>query len=336
MEFITVGDRLRIRVRLAGAAHRVTARGRGECIEAPPRREGDQVHDRHADGPGRAHADRTRTDLTARAPRADADSSGRARRRQHDDRQPLRGMARPCPDSMGHGQGPGRRMRGHHAGAGSPRKDRQITDRRVVGGQQRDPGVDGPLVSFEHAAAYEHVFANTVVPGLLQTREYALAIHQAREVRSSNEAIERMVDARVKRQESLHREHHAPALHLWVVLDEAVLHRTVGDAQIMARQLTHLHEAAQSPNVDIQILPFRAGAHAAGAGHFVILGKNDEREPLNSMAVVYIELRRRGLYLDSPEDVGAYKLTFDYLRSQAADTAASLRLIDRARQELPS
>ncbi|WP_328506986.1 helix-turn-helix domain-containing protein [Streptomyces sp. NBC_00391] len=212
---------------------------------------------------------------------------------------------------------------------------RSQTDGWWVGNNAIPEWMD-PLVSFEHAAAYEHVFANTVVPGLLQTREYALAIHQAREVRSSNEAIERMVDARVKRQESLHREHHAPALHLWVVLDEAVLHRTVGDAQIMARQLTHLHEAAQSPNVDIQILPFRAGAHAAGAGHFVILGKNDEREPLNSMAVVYIELRRRGLYLDSPEDVGAYKLTFDYLRSQAADTAASLRLIDRARQELPS
>lgn len=188
-----------------------------------------------------------------------------------------------------------------------------------------------PLVSFEHAAAYEHVFANTVIPGLLQTREYALAIHQAREMRSSNEEIEQMVEARVKRQSILRRE---PTLHLWVVLDEAVLRRTVGDTEIMAQQLKHLQEAAQSPNIDIQILPFNAGAHSAGAGHFVILGRDDERKPLNSMAVVYIEMRRRGLYLDDPEDVGAYKLTFDYLRSQAADTMASLRLVTRARQEL--
>lgn len=188
-----------------------------------------------------------------------------------------------------------------------------------------------PLVSFEYAAAYEHVFANSVIPGLLQTRAYALAIHEAREVRSSNEEIERMVEARVQRQGILHRD---PALHLWVVLDEAVLRRTVGDAKVMAGQLTHLQEVAKSPYVDIQVLPFSAGAHAAGAGHFVVLGRDDEREPLNSMAVVYIEMRRRGLYLDDPEDVSAYKLTFDYLRSQALDTTASSRLITRTRQEL--
>lgn len=188
-----------------------------------------------------------------------------------------------------------------------------------------------PLVSFEHEAAYEHVYANSVVPGLLQTRAYALAIHQAREVRSSNEEIGRMVEARIQRQGILRRD---PGLHLWVILDEAVLSRTVGDSTVMAQQLEHLYEAAQSPNIDVQILPFRAGAHAAGAGHFVILGRDDEREPLNSMAVVYIEMRRRGLYLDDAEDVGAYKLTFDYLRSQAADPTASSRLITRARQEL--
>jgi transcriptional regulator with XRE-family HTH domain len=187
-----------------------------------------------------------------------------------------------------------------------------------------------PLVSFEHEAAYEHVYANTVIPGLLQTREYALAIHQAREVRSDNEAIERMVDARIARQGILRRD---PSLHLWVILDEAVLRRTVGDAKVMARQFRHLQEAAESPDVDIQVLPFSAGAHAAGAGHFVILGRDDDRQPLNSMAVVYIEMRRRGLYLDDPGDVGAYKLTFDYLRSQAADTTTSSRLIAEARQE---
>ncbi|WP_052857029.1 MULTISPECIES: helix-turn-helix domain-containing protein [Streptomyces] len=188
-----------------------------------------------------------------------------------------------------------------------------------------------PLVSFEHEAEYEHLYANTAIPGLLQTRDYALSVHQAREVRSPNGAIERMVDARIQRQSILKRK---PPLHLWVVLDEAVLRRTVGNAAVMTQQLEHLHELAQSPTIDIQILPFSAGAHAAGAGHFVILGRNDERNPLNSMAVVYIEMRRRGLYLDDAEDVGDYKLTFDYLRSQAVDTSASLKMLATARQEL--
>lgn len=188
-----------------------------------------------------------------------------------------------------------------------------------------------PLVSFEHEAEYEHLCANTVIPGLLQTREYALAIHQAREVRSPNDVIEQMVDARIQRQGILRRE---PPLHVCAVLDEAVIRRTVGNSAVMAQQLDHLYEMAQSPTVEIQILPFKAGAHAAGAGDFVILGRNDERNPLNSMAVVYIEMRRRGLYLDEAEDVSGYKLTFDYLRSQAADTSASLRLLTKVRQEL--
>ncbi|BBC33814.1 hypothetical protein SGFS_051080 [Streptomyces graminofaciens] len=106
-----------------------------------------------------------------------------------------------------------------------------------------------------------------------------------------------MVGARIKRQDILRGD---SALHLWVVLDEAVLRRTVGDTEIMARQLKHLHEAAQYPNIDIQVLPFSAGAHAAGAGHFVVLGHDNEREPLNSMGIVYIEMRRRGLYLEDP------------------------------------
>lgn len=139
-----------------------------------------------------------------------------------------------------------------------------------------------------------------------------------------------MVDARIQRQEILKR---TPPLHLWAVLDEAVIRRIVGDATVMVEQLDHLQVMAQRPNIDIQLLPFSAGAHAAGASHFVVLGRDDERNPLNSMAVVYIEMRRRGLYLDDADDVRSYKLTFDYLRSQAADAAATVDLLAAARQE---
>lgn len=190
-----------------------------------------------------------------------------------------------------------------------------------------------PLVSFEHEAEYEHVYANNVVPGLLQTRSYATAIHRASELRTPNEQVERMVDARMQRQSILDRE---AALHLWVILDEAVLRRIVGDEAVMAEQLDHLYEMTQRPNIDIQLLPFSAGAHAAGSGHFVILGRDDARNPLNSMAIVYIEMRRRGLYLDDVDAVYSYKLSFDYLRSQAADSTASLRLLGTMRQEFSS
>ncbi len=193
------------------------------------------------------------------------------------------------------------------------------------------PEVMDPLMSFEDVAEYEHVFANALVPGLLQTPRYALALHEAQGVRTEAQAIASKVDARIRRQAILER---SPALHLWVVLDDAVLRRHVGGAAVMSEQIDHLIAMADRSNVDIQILRFSAGAHAAGSGgHFLLLGRDDERDPLSSMNVVYLELHRRGLYLDEPTDVHNYKIMFDYLRSQAADTSTSLDLLAVARRE---
>jgi transcriptional regulator with XRE-family HTH domain len=193
------------------------------------------------------------------------------------------------------------------------------------------PEILEPLLSFEDYAAFEHVWANALIPALLQTPRYALALHQAAEVRTDPDTITDMVDARMKRQAILDR---SPALHLWVVLDQAVLLKPVGGADVMREQIDHLITMSERPNVDIQVLPMSTGAHAAGSGgHFVLLGRDDERDPMASMAVVYLELHRRGLYLDSPEDVAEYKIMFDYLRSAGADRAKSRRLLDDARQE---
>ncbi|MFF8592643.1 helix-turn-helix transcriptional regulator [Streptomyces sp. NPDC015220] len=194
------------------------------------------------------------------------------------------------------------------------------------------PEVMDPLLSFEDVAEYEHVFANALVPGLLQTRNYALALHRAQDSRLDSAVIEDEVDARMRRQAILNR---TPPVHLWVVLDDAVLRRNVGGADVMVEQIDHLRAMAQRPNIDLQVLRFDAGAHAGGSGgHFVILGRDDEGDPLSSVNVVYLELHRRGLYLDAPEEVQNYKLMFDYLRSQASDTSASLESLAAARQEL--
>lgn len=118
-----------------------------------------------------------------------------------------------------------------------------------------------------------------------------------------------------------------PPINLWAVLDEAVLRRVVGDRAVMAEQTEHLLELSDQPNIEIQVLPFDAGATAAGVGHFLILGRVD------GPGVVYVEMRRRGLYLDEDDDLAAYKLSFECLRSQAAPLPASRRLLDRTRQE---
>lgn len=193
------------------------------------------------------------------------------------------------------------------------------------------PEILDPLMSFEDVATYEHVFANTLVPGLLQTPRYALALHEAQDIRTEAHAIANKVDARIKRQAILER---SPALHLQVVLDDAVLRRNVGGTEVMVEQIDHLHSMAQRPNVDIQVLRFTTGAHPAGSGgHFLVLGRDSEDDPLNNMNVVYLELHKRGLYLDAPTEIQSYKLMFDYLRSQAADTSASPELLTAAREE---
>ncbi len=188
-----------------------------------------------------------------------------------------------------------------------------------------------PLISFEEYATYEYVFANSLIPGLLQTRRYAAALHQAQEPRAEEDQVERAVEARMQRQSVLDRDD----LHLWVVLDEAVLHRFPSeDAGVMAEQLDHLASLQQRRNVDIQVLPFGAGHAAGSGGHYVVLGREDTRDPSDSLGVVYLELHRRGIYLDDPGDVQAYRRMFDYARYRAADPRTSAKLLTKTRTEI--
>ncbi len=191
------------------------------------------------------------------------------------------------------------------------------------------PEILSPLVSFESYAAYEHVWANQLVPGLLQTPAYALALHQAAHPRTDTDTIRATVDARMRRQEVL-----GADLHLWVVLKESVLQDRVGSGAVMAEQIGHLIDASREPHITVQVLPHEAG-HVAGAGggHFVILGREDTADPMASMSVVYLELLHRGLYLDAGDDVREYRMIFDHLRSEAASAAHSRTLMDHARQE---
>ncbi|MGW1839603.1 helix-turn-helix domain-containing protein [Streptomyces sp. NPDC002067] len=187
------------------------------------------------------------------------------------------------------------------------------------------------LVSIEAAAQYEYAFSARLVPGLLQTRGYALATHEAVDARADPEEIARRVEGRMQRQNALER----PDLHLWVIIDEAVLRRVVGSRQVMAEQIEHLEEMTRRPNIALQVLPDSAGPSAVGAGgNFVILGRDgDDGQPLSAMAVVYLETHRRGAYLDGPEDVAAYRLMYQRLTAHAADTATTLDLLAAARQE---
>ncbi|MCM2427672.1 helix-turn-helix domain-containing protein [Streptomyces sp. RKAG337] len=182
------------------------------------------------------------------------------------------------------------------------------------------------LLTLEEEAVSEDHYASVYVPGLLQTRRYAEAVHHASEIRLEHEVLDRLVDIRMKRQEILTRT--AP-LHIWAVLDEAVILRVVGDREVMAEQLDHLVHCVESPNITLQILPFSSGAHAAAVGSVALLRGADP-----TLDVVYIDILTGALFQEKPQELERYRLAIDYLRAQALDISASVALIKKMRKEI--
>jgi hypothetical protein len=108
-----------------------------------------------------------------------------------------------------------------------------------------------------------------LIPGLLQTEEYARAVLAAAHPASPETEVERLVSARMDRQAIL--DQAEPPL-LWVILDEGVLIRPVGGPAVMRDQIERLVKAARQPRIVLQVVPCGAGAHAGLAGQFAIAG----------------------------------------------------------------
>src|SRR5260370_20240229 len=142
----------------------------------------------------------------------------------------------------------------------------------------------------------------------------------ARGADTTDDEMERQITVRMQRQKRLT----APdAPTLWVVLNEAVLHRQVGGPAIMRDQLAHIADVFALPNVTVQVLPYAAGAHPAMLGSFTLMQFPDPAD----RDVVYMEAETGALYLEKPEDVARYSLMIDYLRAQALGPAESRALI---------
>jgi transcriptional regulator with XRE-family HTH domain len=176
-------------------------------------------------------------------------------------------------------------------------------------------------VGLEAAATSLSYFHSTIVPGLLQTPEYARAIHKAGFAEYTPERIEEHVEVRMRRQTLLTRED--LPLQLSVVLDEAVLHRAGGGPAVMGAQLDRLIEAAKLPNVTIHIIPYGTGAHPAMDNMFGILDFED-----TAPSVVYVEGLMGFIYIERPEDVNRYRNVFEHLRTTALSPKESIELIE--------
>jgi len=180
-----------------------------------------------------------------------------------------------------------------------------------------------PWTHFEAQAATLRSYEPLLVPGLLQTEEYARAILAARHG-GKHDDLDDQVAVRMDRQAILAR---ADAPQLWCVVDEGVLHRPVGGPKVMHDQLGHLTDLAENPRTTIQVIPASAGAHAGLLGGFVIADLD------GSPGMVYLETAAEGQIADSPAIVAHAMLRFDALRSEALPRAASRDLIMKVAED---
>ncbi|KOG38614.1 helix-turn-helix domain-containing protein [Streptomyces resistomycificus] len=176
------------------------------------------------------------------------------------------------------------------------------------------------FISLESQASAMRTLETSVVPGLLQTPEYARAVTRAAVDGLDEEKLDALVEVRLARQHVLRSD---PPLELSAVLDEAVLRREVGGPDIMARQLARLVEAGRLPQVRLQVLPFTAGAHIGITGPFVIFSFSRTSD----LDVVVLDHLTSSLYLERKEDLQAYTEAFDALRIHALSPEDSMDYI---------
>jgi transcriptional regulator with XRE-family HTH domain len=178
------------------------------------------------------------------------------------------------------------------------------------------------FISFEAEASRLSDFEGQFMPGLLQTEAYARTVIRSLMPEESDEEIERRVEVRIRRQQALTQPH---AVGLWAILDEAVIRREVGGVPVLREQLKRLAEAAHTPNITLQVLPFKAGAHLGMPGSFIVMEFAEPDPPL-----IYTENSGGGLFLEADTDVQRYRASFQRLAAQALSPEDTTKIIEEA------
>ncbi|GIF19184.1 transcriptional regulator with XRE-family HTH domain [Actinoplanes tereljensis] len=182
-------------------------------------------------------------------------------------------------------------------------------------------------VALEGEAALISEWEAQVVPGLLQTDEYARAVIERGADVGDPDVIQRRLALRMARQAVLTRD---PPPVLRMVLDEAVLHREVGGPDVLRRQLARLTEASRRPGIELSILPFSAGAHAGQIESFMVL----DFAPGTRAPVVHIEGLTGGLFWVKPNEIEVYRDALDDLRKRALSAEESRTAIAEREEAL--
>jgi transcriptional regulator with XRE-family HTH domain len=180
-------------------------------------------------------------------------------------------------------------------------------------------------VGLEAEAVSIYGFQSSVVPGLLQTADYARTGHESVLPRLDPSVIEQGVQARLARQKMLSREQ--PPI-FKVIMDEAVLHRAVGGPNVMSEQLKKMLAFSEMQNLTIQVIPFETGAHPAAESNFSILEMKS-----STLDVVFVEGLVGSVYLEREVDLVRYNKIFNHLQEISLDPKDSATLIAKIQRK---
>jgi transcriptional regulator with XRE-family HTH domain len=178
----------------------------------------------------------------------------------------------------------------------------------------------------EAMAATERTLGQTVIPGLLQTRAYAEAVHQpARSLAVKITSLEKSVESRIMRQRRLVDKQNPLVLH--ALIDEAALRRLMGGTEVMVDQLRHLLEVSKFPNVTIQVIPEAVGVYAFMGSAITILDFADPKD----RSSIYVQHEGGGQWIEDPDEVEMRSAVFQKIAETQALSAVETRALIRAR-----
>jgi transcriptional regulator with XRE-family HTH domain len=179
------------------------------------------------------------------------------------------------------------------------------------------------FIGFEYEAESLRNYESLFVPGLLQTEDYARAVIRGVVPTISSEDVQRRVEVRMQRQIVFQR---PTPMRLWAVMDEAAIRREVGGPSVMRAQLERLLQAAASPHIKLQVVPFAAGAHPGMPGSCIVMNFAD---PFDA-PLVYLDSLAGDLFLETADDVERFSATFERIAAQALNPTQTKKLIQEA------
>jgi transcriptional regulator with XRE-family HTH domain len=188
------------------------------------------------------------------------------------------------------------------------------------------PSYFAPVIDYEGRATQMHEWEQRVVPGLLQTEDYARSVISAGQPRLSEAETERRVTGRLSRQEILARESGRPMY--WSVIHEGVLRHCVGGGQTMQGQLDKLIQASATPDVILQVLPYSAKDHPGTDGPIQVFDFAD------APSAGYTECNGGGMIVETPADVTTLMTRINLIRAVALAPRESRELLRKIRDEI--